>query len=83
MTRRAFLGLGSNLGDREAHLSHAVGRIPDVVKISSIWETAPVGGPEQGPYLNLVVQLSTDRTARQLLAAVSYTHLTLPTIYSV
>ena len=67
MTRRAFLGLGSNLGDREAHLDHAVGRIPDVVKISSIWETAPVGGPEQGPYLNCVVQLSTDRTARQLL----------------
>lgn len=67
MTRRAFLGLGSNLGDREAHLNHAVGRIPDVVKVSSIWETAPIGGPEQGPYLNLVVQLSTDRTARQLL----------------
>ena len=68
MTRRAFLGLGSNLGDREAHLRHAIGRIPDVVKISSIWETAPVGGPgDQGPYLNCVVQLSTDRTARQLL----------------
>ena len=67
MTRRAFLGLGSNLGDREAHLNHAVGRIPDVVKISSIWETALVGGPEQEPYLNVVVQLSTDRTARQLL----------------
>lgn len=68
MTRRAFLGLGSNLGDREAHLHHAVGRIPDVVKISSIWETAPVGGPDQEPYLNVVVQLSTDRTARQLLS---------------
>lgn len=67
MTRRAFLGLGSNLGDREAHLNHAVGRIPDVVKISSIWETEPVGGPEQDNYLNVVVQLSTDRTARQLL----------------
>ena len=68
MTRRAFLGLGSNLGDREAHLRHAIGRIPDVVKISSIWETRPVGGPEdQEPHLNCVVQLSTDRTARQLL----------------
>lgn len=68
MTRRAFLGLGSNLGDREAHLDFAIGRIPDVVKISSIWESAPVGGPDgQGPYLNCVVQLSTDRTARQLL----------------
>ena len=68
MTRRAFLGLGSNLGDREAHMRHAIGRIPDVVKISSLWETAPVGGPEgQDPHLNCVVQLSTDRTARQLL----------------
>ena len=68
MTRRAFLGLGSNLGDREAHLQHAIGRLPDVVKISSTWESAPVGGPDdQGPYLNAVVQLSTDRTARQLL----------------
>lgn len=67
MTRRAFLGLGSNLGDRRAHLDYAIGRLPDVVKISSIWESAPVGGPDQGPYLNCVVQLSTDRTARQLL----------------
>lgn len=68
MTRRAFLGLGSNLGDREALLDHAVGRLPDVTKVSSYWETAPVGGPEQGSFLNCVVQLSTDRTARQLLA---------------
>ncbi len=68
MTRRAFLGLGSNLGDRWAHLNHAIGRLPDVVKISSVWETAPVGGPEQDNYLNVVVQLATDRTARQLLA---------------
>lgn len=69
MTRRAFIGLGSNLGDRRAHLEHAAGHLPDVVKLSSIWETAPVGGPEQGSYLNMVVQLSTDRTARQLLDA--------------
>ena len=69
MTRRAFLGLGSNLGDREAHIQHAIGRIPDVVKISSIWETSPIGGPgDQDSYLNAVVQLSTDRTSRQLLS---------------
>lgn len=67
MTRRAFLGLGSNLGDREENLKFAMGRIPDVIKMSPIYETAPVGGPDQGPYLNCVVQLSTDRTARQLL----------------
>ena len=68
MTRRAFLGLGSNLGDRQGHLDDAVGRIPDVTRVSSYWETAPVGGPEQGAFLNCVVQLATDRTARQLLA---------------
>lgn len=68
MTRRVFLGLGSNLGDRKQHLDDAIARIPDVVRVSSFWETAPVGGPEQGPFLNCVVQLSTDRTARQLLA---------------
>ena len=68
MRRRAFLGLGSNLGDRETHLNDAIERIPDLVRVSSFWETAPVGGPEQGPFLNCVVQLATDRTARQLLA---------------
>jgi 2-amino-4-hydroxy-6-hydroxymethyldihydropteridine diphosphokinase len=67
MMRRAFLGLGSNLGDRETHLNDAIERIPDLVRVSSFWETAPVGGPEQGPFLNCVVQLATDRTARQLL----------------
>jgi len=68
MTRRAFLGLGSNLGDRQGHLDDAVDRIPDVVAVSSYWETAPVGGPDQGAFLNCVVRLATDRTARQLLA---------------
>jgi len=64
---RAFLGLGSNLGDRRAYLRDAVARIPDVVAVSKVYETAPVGGPEQGPYLNIVVELDTARTARQLL----------------
>lgn len=64
---RAFLGLGSNLGDRRAYLRDAVARIPDVVAVSKVYETVPVGGPEQGPYLNIVVELDTARTARQLL----------------
>jgi len=42
--------------------------MPDVVRVSPVYETDPVGGPpDQGPYLNLVVELSTDRSARQLL----------------
>jgi 2-amino-4-hydroxy-6-hydroxymethyldihydropteridine diphosphokinase len=69
MTQRAFLGLGSNLGDRRAYLHHAVSNLPDVVRVSPVYETDPVGGPPgQDPYLNVVVELSTDRTARQLLA---------------
>ena len=65
---RAFLGLGSNLGDRWAHLRHAVASLPDVVAVSPVYETSPVGGPPgQGPYLNCVVELETQRTPRQLL----------------
>ncbi len=66
---RAFLGLGSNLGDRRAHLRAAVDALPDVVAVSPLYETDPVGGPEQGAFLNLVVELATDLTARELLAA--------------
>ncbi|MCU1460010.1 MAG: sulD [Acidimicrobiales bacterium] len=65
---RAFLGLGSNLGDRRRHLATAVAALPDVVAVSPVYETDPVGGPEgQGPYLNIVVELATDLTPRELL----------------
>jgi 2-amino-4-hydroxy-6-hydroxymethyldihydropteridine diphosphokinase len=65
---RAFLGLGSNLGDREAQLARAVAGLPDVVAVSSVYETAPVGGPAgQGPFLNIVVELDTELAPRQLL----------------
>ncbi len=65
---RAFLGLGSNLGDRRRHLRDAVAAIPDVVAVSRVYETAPVGGPEQDAYLNIVVRLDTERSPRELLA---------------
>ena len=67
---RAFLGLGSNLGDREALLGSAVDRLVAVglVAVSPRYETDPVGGPEQGAFLNLVVELDTDLSPRQLLA---------------
>jgi 2-amino-4-hydroxy-6-hydroxymethyldihydropteridine diphosphokinase len=64
---RAFLGLGSNLGDRRAHLRTAIASLPDVVAVSDVYETDPVGGPEQGRYLNLVVQLDTDLDPHALL----------------
>ena len=66
---RAFLALGSNLGDREAALRAAVASLDEVVAVSPVYETAPVGGPGgQGPYLNAVVELDTDRSPRDLLA---------------
>ncbi len=68
---RAFIGLGSNLGDRRALLRRAVEGLQsgaDVVAVSPLYETEPVGGPEgQGPFLNLVVELSTSDTPRALL----------------
>ena len=66
-TRRAFLGLGSNLGERKTYLRGAVDGIADRVAVSSLYETDPVGGPEQGAFLNLVVELQTAATARELL----------------
>lgn len=65
---RAFLGLGSNLGDRAGQLREAVARLEEVAALSSVYETEALGGPPQGPYLNLVVELRTRRTPRQLLA---------------
>lgn len=68
---RAFVGLGSNLGDRPAELARAVEGLRsggDVVAVSPVYETEPVGGPDGQPaYLNLVVELWTEDTARALL----------------
>ncbi len=56
----AYLALGSNLGDRERYLRFAVRELGNVVAKSQVFETAPVGGPDdQGPYLNMVVQIET------------------------
>lgn len=70
--RRAYLGLGSNLGDRLAHLQDALDALRevdglDVVGVSRVYETEPVGGPEQPEYLNAVVAVETDASARELL----------------
>ena len=66
-TRRALLGLGSNMGDRVEYLRAAVAAIPDVVAVSDAYETDPVGGVEQVPFLNVVVELDTARTPHELL----------------
>lgn len=65
---RAFVALGSNVGDRWAHLRAAVAGLPGVVGVSAVYETEPVGGPEhQPPFLNAVVELDTDLGPRRLL----------------
>jgi 2-amino-4-hydroxy-6-hydroxymethyldihydropteridine diphosphokinase len=64
---QVFLGLGSNLGNRLKYLQEAVLAIPDLVAVSGLYETEPVGGPEQGSFLNIVVELSTDILPRGLL----------------
>lgn len=65
---RAFIGVGSNVGDRLAHLRAAVAGLPDVVGVSPLYETEALGGPEgQGAYLNAVVELDTELGARRLM----------------
>jgi 2-amino-4-hydroxy-6-hydroxymethyldihydropteridine diphosphokinase len=60
MTRYA-IGLGSNEGDRLAHLAGAVNRVRgDARQVSSLYETEPVGGPEQDPFLNAVLVVESD-----------------------
>ncbi len=73
MAVTAYLGLGSNLGDRLGNLQAAVdGLRRHGLRISSssrVWETAPVGGPPQPDYLNAVVRADTDQSPRTLLDA--------------
>ena len=69
---RAFVGLGSNLGDREATILRALGRLQeepeiDVVRVSGLRETDPVGYVDQPPFLNGVAELATELPARELL----------------
>lgn len=69
------LALGSNLGDRVANLQCALDGLIDSdvlthVEVSSIYETEPVGGPDQGPYLNAVVRGVTSLQPQDLLTAV-------------
>ena len=64
---RAFLGLGSNLGEKEIFLREAVDSFQNLKAVSGIYETEPVGGPDQDSYLNIVIELDTDLGARELL----------------
>ncbi len=69
---RAYVGLGSNLGDRAAYLLlglSALSRLPKthLLRLSPVYETDPVG-PPQPPYLNMVAELETELSPKGLLA---------------
>ncbi len=72
--RIGYLGLGSNVGDRRAHLEAAAGSLPghgvEVLASSSVYETEPVGEvPDQREFLNACVRICTERGPDELLAA--------------
>ena len=69
---RAYVALGSNMGDRQAHLAHARARLNDlpdtrILAVSRVEETAPIGPVAQPPYLNQMVLLETGLTPAELL----------------
>ena len=68
-----FVALGTNLGDREGNLARGVRGLAErglrITGRSSVYETEPVGGPVQGPYLNAVVQAETALDAAAVLAS--------------
>jgi 2-amino-4-hydroxy-6-hydroxymethyldihydropteridine diphosphokinase len=69
----AYLGLGSNLGDRARNIREALDRLPSagiqVLKTSSLMESEPAGGPPQNDYLNAVTKVSTSLNPLDLLSA--------------
>jgi 2-amino-4-hydroxy-6-hydroxymethyldihydropteridine diphosphokinase len=68
----AYVGLGANLGDRMATLREAVRRLEglgEIVAVSSLYETAPVGYRDQPPFLNAAVALETPLTPTELMDA--------------
>jgi 2-amino-4-hydroxy-6-hydroxymethyldihydropteridine diphosphokinase len=72
VSKTAFVGIGSNLGDREDNLRLAVELLSveegvDVTAVSEIRETEPVGPVEQGPFLNGAVRIETDLGPGELL----------------
>lgn len=75
MTAVAYVGVGSNVGDRAAFCRAAVEALGayDGVELdaaSSLYETSPVGGPPQRSFVNMVVRIKTSLDARGLLEAV-------------
>ncbi|MDT3959818.1 2-amino-4-hydroxy-6-hydroxymethyldihydropteridine diphosphokinase [Staphylococcus kloosii] len=76
--KTAYLGLGSNVGDRLEQLESAIKILDNVdgvqvSQISPVYETEPVGYVEQPNFLNLCVEVKTTLTPQQLLQQCFYT----------
>ncbi len=72
MTANCYLGLGSNLGDRAAHLARALALLDaaagvSVRELSSVYETAPVGVTDQPRFLNMVARIRSRLSPHELL----------------
>jgi 2-amino-4-hydroxy-6-hydroxymethyldihydropteridine diphosphokinase len=76
MPHKIYLGLGSNLGDRQATLDAAVSALAPSVRLlhrSAIYETAPWGYTDQPAFLNQVLEAETDLDPKDLLALLKAT----------
>ena len=67
-----YIALGSNLGDRQYNIESAIGSIRSLIntrvtKVSKIIQTPAQGGPQQGPYLNCVIEIQTTLSPYELL----------------
>jgi len=73
MHKRVYLSLGSNLGDRAAHLKGAIKRLDTlgkIIAVSSFYETEPVELTAQPWFLNCAVELDTEKMPKQLLTSI-------------
>lgn len=71
----AYLGLGSNIGDREASLKNAIAKLSEVAgievtKISSQYRTKPYGKTDQPDFMNMAIEVDTNLTPLDLLETV-------------
>ena len=73
MHHTVYLSLGSNIGDRAANLNAAINRLRTlgkVIQVSSLYETEPVEFTAQPWFLNCAVELETEKTPQDLMAAI-------------
>lgn len=68
--RVAYLSLGTNVGDRGAHLEGAVSTLADgdAYRLSNVYETEPIGGVAQDDFWNMVMEITTEASADELWA---------------